>query len=426
MKNLTHERLEQSLDPQLGQWPNPAEELIRLHSTTEGCHSQSQCPLFSIIPPEIRNDIFKYTLSEVESDQDAYDMDTCFRRPGYLAPHRTYTDILRTCKRIYSEAWHLPWAGSEHVFYFAWDSRKPDRTVEVHEAQDMLNTIHASQGDTKIDHVRIFAQLCNLEGGENFAEVCDMDHFHPTKMTVTIRHTDFWNWESDAPMRINGYWAACAELPDSVREINLEFESIEQRKASVDFLAEKVARQWRFTRKDARDLVADPDKVSSMRWIGSSTWGDERWIGDEIRPNELDYYVRIITFRLASPTIEKDVVQSSGCPSIQVPSDIAHRTRIEPASVHIHHMAYCNLPQDADADQIRAALVDDYEEYYSEDNDSDENYLDESEEDDEEDEENEDDDERVESTMDADPNGENPHPSHAWTNMTPEDYTDRT
>ena len=334
---------------------DPCGAIRALRSDSTGCDDQSQSPLFSVIPPEIRNDIFKYALAEVETEDNQYHPDTCFRRPGYLAPHRTYTDLLRTCKRIYSEAWHLPWAGAEHVFYFAWDGRKPQRTVEVEDVQDKLTVVHDSQGEQEIDHIRIFAQLVYLEDGSRIRDVCNMDNFHPRSVTVTIRHTDFWNWEDDEPMRLAGTWMSWpTELPNSVREFNLDLESIEQRKASVDYLADNIAERWHVKRKDGSVLVPDRAEKSVMRWTGSSTWEGSRWISDEVRHLELDYYVRTVTFRpSAARCDERSLAPTTINPDIEVPQDIAARTRLNPPNIHVYQLREWGVPLDADAEVIR-------------------------------------------------------------------------
>ena len=345
---------------------NPAEEIKRLQSDSTGCNDQSQCPLFSVIPPEIRNDIFRYALAEVETVDDQYDINTCWRRPGYLAPHRTHTDLLRTCKRIYSEAWHLPWAGAEHVFYFAWDGRKPERTVELNDMQDILDAVYLSQGEQDIEHIHIFAQLCNLEDGSNFRSVCDLRAFHPRRLTVTIRHTDFWSWEDDAPMSLSGAWVSYqTELPESVTEFKLDLESIVQRKDSVDFLADNIAEKWHLKRKDGAVLLPEPIERSVMTWTGSSTWQGRRWIGDEVRENELDYYVRTVTFKLNSARLPK-----GNCPNIDVPDDVANRRRLGPYSIPSGALVNLGVPTTANAETIRRAWFEGREEMDDDDGES--------------------------------------------------------
>jgi len=283
------------------------QKLLDIQSSSASSHQQDQSPLFAIIPPEIRSQIFSLALTQCEDTSIEYDQDTCYKRPGYLAPKKTYTDLLRTCKRVYHEAWFMPWSNAEHVFYFAWDSRKPPGTIEPMQMHDHLWRIFElrDQEPDEIEYARIFAQLCELEHGNRFRHLCDIAFFKPRRMSITIRHTDFWNWESNQPMRIRGDWIQQASLPDSVREVSIDFESTIQRQDQVDFLADKAASLWYFKRKDDALLVADPEEKISMRWSGSSTWEGQRWTEYEARPNEIDYYVRTIKFKI-QPELDED------------------------------------------------------------------------------------------------------------------------
>lgn len=69
---------------------------------------QKQSPLFSKIPGEVRNKIFKYALTSYEDQSRLYDEDAGYRRPGYLAPHKIDWALLQTCQNIYVETWDLP------------------------------------------------------------------------------------------------------------------------------------------------------------------------------------------------------------------------------------------------------------------------------------------------------------------------------
>lgn len=180
--------------------------------------------------------------------------------------------------------------------------------------EERLAEIYDRRGRVdEIEHVRIFAGIWNLENGgrktRSFADVfCNVPHFAPKRMTITIRHTDWTDWQVNRPLRICGHWVEEARLPDSVREVCLEFESTTWRQNQVDMLADKAAALWYFERKDGALLVADADDKSVMRWSGSSTWDHQRWHRHESRPLEIDYYVRIISFKLRPSWVKEDLV----------------------------------------------------------------------------------------------------------------------
>jgi hypothetical protein len=150
---------------------------------------QSDSPLFSVLPGEIRDRIFAYTLAEFEDTLTAFDSDTCYRRPEYAAPRRSDTALLQTCQRVYHEAFFYPFALAEQILWLAWDSRRPSTVTTPEQLQPSLALMQKLHGDTELDSVRVFAQLCRLESGGALSEILDMPHFLPRSMTVTIRHT---------------------------------------------------------------------------------------------------------------------------------------------------------------------------------------------------------------------------------------------
>ena len=162
--------------------------------------------------------------------------------------------------------------------------------------------------------IRIFAQMWVLEPGNRFQQTLDMPHFYPKKITLTIRYTDFWFWEDDEPLRIDSTWVNNVRFPGSVSRFCIEFESIERRKNEVDYIAREAAEKWYFRRKDEFLLTPNESETSVFRWTGSSCLGGERWIRDEVRPGELDYYVKTVTWKLS-----REHEARPGCPKLQVP-----------------------------------------------------------------------------------------------------------
>lgn len=276
---------------------------------------QAQSPLFSIIPPEIREEIFSYALADFEDTDRPYQVNTYWARPGYHAPRRSCTKLLRTCKRVYAEAWHLPFALSEHAAYLGHDDRAPRGSMDVDKFQECLQTIHRFRPRVEMGHLRIFPQLWKLEQTDDFQEILDTEHFYPKSVTVTIRYTDWWWWENCHPLRIDGKWVNKLRLPASVTRLSMDFESIEQRKAEIDYISSEAAAKWHFKREDGVVLTHRSSKVS--KWTGSSILGQKRWIRDEARSGELDYHVVTVTWKPSgSPSLK---VPLHECPSLKVP-----------------------------------------------------------------------------------------------------------
>jgi hypothetical protein len=98
--------------------------LIRIN--IEDAHNQAQSPLFSVIPPEIRNEIFSLALRPYIDVEKLYDRETYWARPGAEGPTRIDTALLRTCKRVWGETKVLLGKDFEPMFYLANKSRAPE------------------------------------------------------------------------------------------------------------------------------------------------------------------------------------------------------------------------------------------------------------------------------------------------------------
>src|SRR5437868_1673596 len=72
------------------------EDIKPIAFSLESINPQWDCPLFSYIPPEIRSLIFEYALKDYEDKAKVYEDTTCYKRPDYLAPRRSDTELLRT------------------------------------------------------------------------------------------------------------------------------------------------------------------------------------------------------------------------------------------------------------------------------------------------------------------------------------------
>jgi hypothetical protein len=81
-------------------------------------NAQSQSPLFSTIPPEIRNCIFSFALQEYVDPERMWDRETYFTRPGFEGEPRIDVALLRTCKAIWAETRGMPDRAATLTYYF--------------------------------------------------------------------------------------------------------------------------------------------------------------------------------------------------------------------------------------------------------------------------------------------------------------------
>ncbi|KAE8140173.1 hypothetical protein BDV38DRAFT_27357 [Aspergillus pseudotamarii] len=300
-------------------------------------HEQRQSPLFSRLPSEIREEIFAFVLSSYDDTTRAYQKETYWTRPGHYGPQHVSTGLLRTCKRIYTEAWFMPFIFAEHTEYLTASDRKPRSATW----SDCLKIMDADYEKLQPRFIRIFAQMWVLEPGDRFQQTLDMPHFYPKQITLTIRYTDFWFWEDDEPLRIDSTWVNKIRFPESVSRFCIEFESIERRKNEVDYIAREAAEKWYFRRKDGFLLTPHESETPVFKWTGSSCLGGERWIRDEVRPGELDYYVKTVTWKLS-----REHEARPGCPKLQVPYTMERE--LPP---------YLTGPPCLDVDELRTAEI---------------------------------------------------------------------
>ncbi|KAK5988783.1 hypothetical protein PT974_10273 [Cladobotryum mycophilum] len=286
---------------------------------------QSDSPLFKLFPPEIRSKIFQYTLTDYEdtSSQSKYEESTCYTRPSYFARRRTSAELVQTCRAVYRETWFLPVILREQVIWLAQSDRQPPFYNQVRDLQKYTTqisqwngqeflaqdenghgegkTTSASPSDQRveIESMQVFAQMYKLEEG-GLARIMKMKHWYARKITLTIRHTDWWYWEDDELLSFEGSWlkGVNAQMSSSTREFRIELESLERKKDQVDMIAKQMSQRWFFKRPDGVVLYPDASEASKevSRWQGTSIWHQKRWIRDETEQGKLEYYIRTITF----------------------------------------------------------------------------------------------------------------------------------
>lgn len=325
---------------------------------------QSLSKLFTEIPGEVRDLIYQYVLADFEDMENEYELHTMYRRPEYFAPRKTDTSILRTCQAVYNEAWYMPWTSTRHTFYLTADDRRPAKTTTVPQMTSQLAVIEKLHPDTparrkEIQQIQIFAQAWSLEPGYELRRILRIPHLLPKTVTITLRHTDMWYWESDTPIRLRTGFVGRVRFPASVTRVEMQFESTERRKAQIDYMAEQAASQWYFKRSDKIHLVAR--SLSTItRWTGPSTWNDERWVNDEDEslPGKLSYYMATVAFAPAhliddAAGYETRLASGSRFETINVPDEIADKNRRSgQGQIHVNQLEYLGATDSTPASEV--------------------------------------------------------------------------
>ena len=169
LRNLGHHISSNLFDPHNPQIASPTNErdMVLADSTTHP-HQQSQSPFFTTLPPEIRNEIYSWALLQSEDASQSYREDSFSFRPGFRAPLKSRSDLLRTCRLVYLEADAFLMREAEHAFWF---NRGPEERCGTDKCKEFFDSLTPTNLHDLVA-VRFFTQMFWLEGGQNLNQVC--------------------------------------------------------------------------------------------------------------------------------------------------------------------------------------------------------------------------------------------------------------
>jgi hypothetical protein len=269
-----------------------------------GANRQTESPLFSTIPAEIRQKIYTFTLRSFDDPSKPFNPEHHHYRPGHEYRQTHDLRLLQTCKRIYHEARLLPVSLNEVVIYLyrgprsqsqgQYDWRVRDRIL----SQDQRDSVHT---------VQIFAQQWYLESSPNllgyddsnpsFGESDCRTCMTAKKIILTLRRSDWWSWESPpksndqlgiCPWRLGrtdwkqmeaeplegppetGVWLGWGSQFAYVRgleTLEMEFEAVAAKKAQLERVVAR-AKHWRFPLRGGR-VLAWTGEVKVATWEGA-------------------------------------------------------------------------------------------------------------------------------------------------------------
>ena len=231
---------------------------------------QRGSPLFSVLPPEIRNRVFEFACTTYETIP--YTPNDWFYRPGYHAHQRISTTLLATCQRIYLETFTLPLRLNEHVFWGTvergppkryWGSENPSRT-DLNAFFDCL-TPHQR---ASVQEVHLFAQQFWLEGLD-----LSSGRIATKKIKITLRHQDWYFWEDDESLGICPWFPGRVEADVMISQTD-EVPSLPQdvgdfvgwgRQFELVYGLEEVEFEFE-TLRSLKELEMDPIVAFAKRW----------------------------------------------------------------------------------------------------------------------------------------------------------------
>ncbi|KAK0118275.1 hypothetical protein ONS95_012574 [Cadophora gregata] len=282
--------------------PQPQPEKPPIQESQQAANPQKTSPLYDgRIPPEIRNSIFQFTLTE--EDTTAYEPNNGYSRPGYTHRKGVNTALLQTCRLIYLETYHLPPATKQHVFWHPPETGPHGRFYRDRNGwereREMFKFRMTSWQVDLVREIHIFTQQFWLE--EYFPKFCEEGFLRGVeKVKIAIRRCDWWWNERNHPLAINpyrgnadtsqmmgdmvaskegnvpewnaeGWGAALGKLP-VLKEVEIELETSDDK---VDELMAIVewAKGWRFPLKDGRVLSTEGVRAKGVQtWQGPMCW----------------------------------------------------------------------------------------------------------------------------------------------------------
>jgi hypothetical protein len=236
--------------------------------------SQSQSSLFSIIPPEIRTEIFALALTDSYDYDRPHSTEWYVYRPGHRYYSKVHTALLETCRAVYLETHLIPVRQAEHAFFYF---RGPEISTLGNEAIRYFSRMTNEQ-KAAVKSVHIFPQLYSLnDGSTGFEQISTIEGLSVPRIDFTIRHSDWWFWENDDdPTSLRNptghKWGRVIQQRfKGLKEITLELESTEVKKPKLLQQA-KIAAGWTFTTPEGLILKADLTEMVSGTWMGSGSF----------------------------------------------------------------------------------------------------------------------------------------------------------
>ncbi|KAG8629400.1 hypothetical protein KVT40_003265 [Elsinoe batatas] len=310
--------------------------------------AQASCPLFDL-PPELRVQIFELVLTPTLSKTQRYPRSSIWNRPGHDRPLETgSTALLRACRRIYDEAKKFLYQTSL-TFYLTSLARRPARSLNPH-AVERWKASHPVNTD-----LEVFAQLYILENTTALQDILDLPPLQIRSVSITIRHTDWWFWEHDAPLKLHSGWSQDSQFPATVTKFTMHLETVSRKKNEVLLITDELGR-WVFRRKDSKILhwLGKDDGQTERTWTGYSTLNAQRWLRDEARPEQIDYTIISLTWGLSNSnrSISSERVQNLVIEPLASRNPISHITPEENGdAVCVDELKAANIPKGTDKDK---------------------------------------------------------------------------
>ena len=248
---------------------------------------QSTSPLFNRIPAEIRNYIFELALSAYDDHTKPYRNGDYHYRPGHRYAHKVDTNLLLTCRRVLAETKDMPASINEYTCWFGPERAPPWASTNGLTRLANENTVGVLMRRNALKYIHLFTQQTWLEC--SFMQFTDLwKSANPTHLKITLRHSDWWWWEREAPLALepkhrgiprpnaisqptdpfaSGSWGSAFHKISGLETFELELETVEKKKGELDAIVSR-APGWQFPLHDGQVLILDESRTTRTGWLG--------------------------------------------------------------------------------------------------------------------------------------------------------------
>lgn len=115
-----------------------------------------------------------------------------------------------------------------------------------------------------------------LEDGLELNRILANANFRPSRLTITIRYSDWWWWESNEKLKMREDWLARFDGPPGLRELRVEYETLAWKKAELQAIVARN-KKWRLGVRDGGHLSAEDTQLEEWCWTGPSDLGGQTW-----------------------------------------------------------------------------------------------------------------------------------------------------
>ncbi|KAF2672123.1 hypothetical protein BT63DRAFT_422624 [Microthyrium microscopicum] len=320
--------------------PPPAEEpytipshikpnrLRRYHLDPSTVNHQPQSLFFTLLPPEIRHQIYSLILIETPV-RTPFDLSAHWYQPTYKSPTHIPTTLLRTCKRIHHEARPIPQRNATFRFWLGIPSRCPNEHVALTHARNLrdCNDVCAKSAAHRatalcshslytygspykcplgwMPKVHVYAQMWSVESDGLLGLLhCLERNVRVDELVLTVRYADWKGWDEDEPPHF--------ETAPRIGEGSEDGEDEDEDERDEDEDEETDTEGERTGRAGWVDRLRIPASVKTLEWVWQTRNGRRKELEEIIEGRVRDWRLRVSNPVIPVHEIEDDEADENG------------------------------------------------------------------------------------------------------------------